>query len=861
MRRFLSAYFVSLAIGLLSAPLTRAAQMPTEKQYTNSIGMKFTRIEAGMFQMGQLKTPLPPELLWIISSRRGGRMDTFSDGDFDERPVHTVEITHPFYAGVLEVTNFQYELFQPEHKDLRGKDNGLSTDDDEAVINVNWYDAQAFCRWLSDKEGLPYRLPTEAEWAYACRAGTTTHYHTGDILPEEFHKNAVPTGGPRPVPLHTGKTPANPWGLYDMHGNVEEWCHEWYGPYKDRPQTDPVGYASGDFRVLRGGSHGTPIYFLRSANRMGALPEDKHWLIGFRVVLGEMPDSKPLPRPRPPLYQRYVIQRDPTTVTTGPDPKKPYFKGPRKYVKIPKEANGPLFAGHNHDPAIVECPNGDLLTVWYTCVSEKDRELGLAASRLRWGTDTWEPASIFFDTPDRNDHAPALGFDDNDTIYHFNGISAGATYGPLALMMRTSKDNGATWSGPRLVLPEHTGGHQPSEPVFWLRDGTMALAVDGPRTLWMSRDYGLTWFNPGGDILGIHTGVTQLADGSILALSRGGDIDKKMPISISADAGKSFTYKASEFAPIGGGQRLALLRLREGPLFLASFANKGITITDNTGKQRTVRGLFGAVSEDGGRTWPCKRLITDDGPGRTIECTDGGAITLSANSAEYRGYLAVCQSTDALIHLISSRNHYAFNLKWLKTSPPPAGTPVRAKRIIETFTGPNDFDEDGWVIYKGFTGGFNGRGQYTVNSKNHFNGLNRVVAEGSFEATFAVRNIRFNPAGKKTPPGVSLGFKDPFSKSMLIQVQSDKIGDVPLASPSKSAKVKFVWNEKTLQWRTFYGVNGDEPITEFPNSKAGLHNPAPLTESTAAMILMSNCSADIDHFEIIPSDLLHLQEP
>jgi len=832
----------------------KAAPMPAGKEYINSIGMRFVRIEPGEFQMGQIKTPLPPELLWIISSRRGGRMDTFSEGDFDERPVHTVKITRPFYMSVFEVTNFQYELFDPDHKKLRGKDNGLSKDDDEAVINVNWYEAQAFCRWLSDREGLPYRLPTEAEWEYACRAGTTTNYYTGDLLPQVFHKNARRTGWPLPVPLYVGKTPPNKWGLYDMHGNVEEWCYDWYGPYRAGEQRDPVGYKSGDFKVLRGGSHSTPIYFLRSANRMGAVPEDKHWLIGFRVVIAELPGTTPFEEPRPPLYQRYVVRNSPPDVATGPAPDKPYFYGPRKYVRIPKEANGPLFAGHNHDPAIVECPNGDLLAVWYTCVSEKDRELGLAASRLRWQSEQWEPASPFFDTPDRNDHAPALWFDGNDTIYHFNGVSVGGTYGPLAIVMRKSTDSGATWSRPRLICPQHTTGHQLSEPVFQMPDGTIVLTVDGPNTLWMSKDKGLTWFNPGGDIPGVHAGVAALEDGRIIAFSRGGDINGKMPMSISTDFGKTFVSRASEFPPIGGGQRLVLLRLRQGPLFFASFANKGIMITDSSGTKRKVRGLFAALSEDGGKTWPYKRLVTDDGPGRTIECTDGGAITLSSHSSEYRGYLAVCQGLGGVIHLISSRQHYAFNIKWLKTPPPPPSNgPVRVKAVVESFDGP-DFDAPGWHIYKGFIGGFNGKGQYTVISRNHFNGLNRVVGSGSFEALFVVKNIRYNPAGKKTPPGVTLGFKDPFTATTMVSVRADGIGKVPLSRPPKSVKLKFVWNEKTRQWRIFYGLDGDEPVTELPESKAGIFRPEPLSESTAAMLLASNCSMDIDYFEIKPTD-------
>ena len=259
---------VCLVVGVMQVRTVSSAEMPTGDEYTNSVGMKLVRIEPGSFRLGVGDTPLPHEL----TNHRG----TQFEGDFDEKPNHTVRITKPFYAGIYEVTNFQYELFDPEHRKLRGKDNGLSTEDDEAVINVNWYEARAFCQWLSDLEGLEYRLPTEAEWEYACRAGTTTHYHTGNILPEEFHKNADMVGTPEDVPLKAGETQPNKWGLYDMHGNVEEWCYDWYGPYKSGPRIDPVGYAEGDFKVLRGGSHGTHIYYLRSANRMGTVPENKH---------------------------------------------------------------------------------------------------------------------------------------------------------------------------------------------------------------------------------------------------------------------------------------------------------------------------------------------------------------------------------------------------------------------------------------------------------------------------------------------------------------------------------------------------------------------------------------------------------
>ncbi|MHC4646267.1 MAG: SUMF1/EgtB/PvdO family nonheme iron enzyme [Planctomycetota bacterium] len=852
---------VTSAIALLLAgAAAQAGNTPTGREFTNSIGMKFVRIEPGTFLMGQIKTPLPWEIL-PYTGGRGDRMDSLIYGDFDEKPVHTVKIAKELYVGVLEVTNFQYELFDHEHRKLRGK-AGFSRKDDEAAVYVSWYDAQAFCRWLSDKEGLPYRLPTEAEWEYACRAGTTTNYHAGDVLPGEYRK--------RGKSLQVGITPPNTWGLYDMHGNVEEWCQDWYGPYEAGAQVDPVGYASGDFRVTKSGHGG--LYIMRSANRASALPETRNWVTGFRVVIGEIPGTTPLPVPPPPLNQRDVTGRCPSEAAKGPDPSKPYFSGPRKYVKIPRECNGPLFASHNHDPAIVECPNGDLLTVWYTCDSERNWELGQAASRLRWGDDEWQPASPFWDAPDRNDHAPALWFDGKDTIYHFTGLSYGDEHREMAMVMRTSTDSGATWSKARMIVPQFRRGNMPSEPVFRMDDGRIVLTVDGPNTLWMSADEGLTWTNPGGDIPGIHAGVAQLADGRILAFSRGGEINGMMARSISGDGGKTFKSAASEFPHVDGGQRLVLLRLKEGPLFFGSFADKGIMITDAGGRQREVRGLFGAVSLDGGKTWPHKRLITDDGPGRPVECTNGGLFTMSQSNGEYQGYMAVCQGLDGVIHLISSRVHYSFNLKWLMTPPPSLTRPlVRVKPVVETFTGP-EFDAEGWVEYRSYTGGFNGKGQYTVNSLGRVNGINRILGKGSFEATFGVKNLSYNPGNGGKSPGPRILFRDARTRNLSFRFDKDHIAldikDAQTTSPFKfdresrvrystpptSAKARLVWNEDTRQWRIFYGLNGAEPTTELPQSKAGIYFGKTFSETTAVYLVVDHGSADFDYFRIEPAE-------
>ena len=650
-----------------------ASDIPAQKEYTSSIGMKLVRIEPGSFQMGEVDTPLPPAL-----TSEGG---TQAEGDFDESPPHTVRITKPFYIGIYEVTNYQYELFRPEHKKLRGKGAGFNEDDD-AVINVNWYDAQAFCQWLCDKEYMPYRLPTEAEWEYACRAGTTTHYHTGDILPEEFSKASRS--------VRVGQTPPNAWGVYDMHGNIEEWCYDWYGPYEAHEQVDPIGRVTGDFRVTRGGSHSTSPYYLRSANRLGTVPEDKHSLIGFRVVIGEMPGTKPLPKAPLASYQIGVSQQVPSDIEKGPDRREPYLRL-LEFVKMPLGNTGPLYEKHNHFTSVTECPNGDLLAIWHTCIGESGRELAVAASRLRYGEQQWEPASLFWDAPDRNDHGHALWFDGKDKIYHFQGLADQIRN--VALVMRTSSNNGVSWSAPRIIAG-HGPSRMPVESVFRTREGLYMISCDkGPNVLWISSDNGVSWYKSQGSIRGKHACAVQLADGRLMALGRERNIDGKMPMSISSDMGKSWEYSASEFPPVTWGQRAVLLRLKEGassklsgmsPLLFASFCKK-MMVTNDSGSRHQVSGLFCAVSFDEGQTWPHKRLVTDDRPGRDIETLNGDPVTMSPHNSESVGYLSVCQTADNLVHLLTSRQHYCFNLKWLTTPPltaTPRPSPPKAQSLL-----------------------------------------------------------------------------------------------------------------------------------------------------------------------------------
>ncbi len=662
-------------------------ELPRGPVYTNLIGMKLVRIEPGSFRMGFENEPLAEEVLTGQGQQR--------NGDFDEHPAQDVEITKPFYIGMYEVTNKQYELFDPAHRALRGK-KGVSKGDDEAVVYVNWYEAQSFCQWLSDKEGagaVGYRLATEAEWEYACRAGTMGAYHTGGTLPERFLNR--PRGS-----LAVGRTPPNAWGLYDMHGNVEEWCYDWYGPYQISKQTDPVGPIKGDFRVTRGGSHSTPPYLLRSSNRLGTIPVDKHELIGFRVVLAPMPPTRPLPPAGPQRYQIGVKQDRPADIDRGPDPGKPYFQEPRKFILMPYDDRGPLYKTHNHFISLTDCPNGDLLAIWHTCITEGERELAVAGSRLRYGKERWEAPSLFWDAPDRNDHGHALWFDGEETIYHFAGLASKTR--DVALMMRTSKDNGVTWSAPRLIA-DHGRSRMPIESVFRAQDGSLVLACDsGPASLWISGDEGLSWQISEGHMRGLHTAVVQLGDGRLMAFSRRGDIDGRMPMSVSADMGASWEHSASDFPPVHLGQRPVVLRLEEGAIFFASFC-KNMMVTNASGSRHQVTGLYAAVSLDEGKTWPWRRLVSDDGPVRKIETMDGDPALMGPHNCEQVGYLTVCQTPNRVVQLLSSRYHYAFNLKWLTTIPPAASPlppeaevrPVPAKAKLSNVYRPRDLLREG----------------------------------------------------------------------------------------------------------------------------------------------------------------------
>ena len=225
---------------------------------TNEIGMQFKRIPAGEFMMGS--------------------PDDDPEKEEGETPQHPVRITTPFYLSVHEVTQEHYEK-------VMGKNPSRFEGPSLPVEQVSWSDAMEFCEKLSvmDAEN-DYRLPTEAEWEYACRAGTTSRYSCGNELDRQ---SAWSSDNSDDQPHPVGEKRPNAWGLYDMHGNVCEWCGDRFAIdyYENAPLDDPAGPETGSYRMIRGGSWSNSAGYCRSARRQGYWPAGRLSSLGFRVAL------------------------------------------------------------------------------------------------------------------------------------------------------------------------------------------------------------------------------------------------------------------------------------------------------------------------------------------------------------------------------------------------------------------------------------------------------------------------------------------------------------------------------------------------------------------------------------------------
>jgi formylglycine-generating enzyme len=236
---------------------------PPPKNFTNSLGMKFAWIPPGTFMMGSPKEEKERQ---------------------DNETQHKVTLSRGFYLGVHLVTQEQWQAVMGNNpSNFKGEKN-------LPVEQVSWDDCQEFVKKLREKDKKPYRLPTEAEWEYACRAGTTTPFHFGETISTdqanydgndsygngkkgEFRKKTKPVGS----------LPANAWGLHDMHGNVYQWCQDRHDAYPHKDVADPQGPDAGKFRVLRGGSWVGDPHVCRSAFRGRYEPGDRGYICGLRV--------------------------------------------------------------------------------------------------------------------------------------------------------------------------------------------------------------------------------------------------------------------------------------------------------------------------------------------------------------------------------------------------------------------------------------------------------------------------------------------------------------------------------------------------------------------------------------------------
>jgi formylglycine-generating enzyme required for sulfatase activity len=652
----MKSYFL-IAIATLFIMLSSANCVHAKENSKKILELEFVKIPAGKFMMG---ADLDPS--YIVADQSKGWRSIFIQ---DEFPVRKIKISKNFEISKYEVTNAQYEQFDPEHRKMRGRFQGISELDNEAVVYVSWEDAVAYARWLSrqDKD-YDYRLPTEAEWEYVARAGSTTPFSNGvdtdiynnnpfsDELSERMNyqwpypftwsngcrgwvtwktqdcigvDDVYPSkSNIKDVDLTVGHYGDNAFGVYDMHGGVEEWVQDWYGFYDDSSTKDPLGPVSGDFKVTRGGSHNNHVRHTRSANRMSSAINDMHYFLGFRLV--RVPKGQRLKENfTEPMKRNWGLDVNQEFYTWNEDKAKPIFSMEKLYEMIPKLEDGshygsdeqliqfgfdpdekkPLLSGpiytHNHSPTITWCDNGDLLVSWFSGESEMGPELTLIASRGKRQSDhslEWTYPSDFLKASDRNMHSSNIITDAataeqhigevSSTLHQLASIGIAGRWDKLALGYRKSTDNGASWSPVEMVLELDHGmndGASMQGNMFETSRGELVYVTDdegdgtsNTGSLVVSSDGGKTWHRrghssntkPENRIAGLHAAVVEIEDqngdnqSDFLSIARdnGKYYDGLAPQSISLNGGYTWSREPSIFPSIKGEQRFCLERLR-----------------------------------------------------------------------------------------------------------------------------------------------------------------------------------------------------------------------------------------------------------------------------------------------------------
>ncbi len=662
--------------------------------------------------------------------RRGGG---FAEYYPDALPSHKCMMTKGYFIADEPVTK---KLFDTFYREVYERDSD-TTDYRGYVLGVSWFEAAQFCKWLSAKEGLQYRLPTEAEWEAAARQSTELNIDR----------------------------------MCDTH--IREWCFDWYDVYSDLDQEDPAGPDSGLCKVIRGGYLDNPKRYNEHCLdlwwRASLPPNYRHYhedvhndfgrhFIGLRVACGPVPVTN---GKHPTNLVCSEVHQTAPDLSAGPDPNRPYFRKRHVFPTPPDNSPNdqilaaglnPIFRHHHHSPALTVCPNGDLLFSVYSSYKEYDAQVGLAGARLRKGCDEWEMPDIWLNPVGVNDHAPNLYTDTDGTIYHFWGWQQLENSFPFQYIYST--DNGATWSEVQFPLFTDTAERvvrQPINSCIRTEDGTFFMASDAAfepgSVLWRSHDNMKTWENPKGRTAGRHSTCVELNDGSILAMGgKNSAIDGYMPGAISRDEGDTWEVFKTPFPMQFSGQRPSIIRLKSGRLFMCGdFQNKKGQKPEGI----LESGSYGAWSDDDGKTWNIKKLWGAQKQKKNPN-EFGGQTTL--------GYSVCRQTEDGMIHLCTSNNtsllHFEFNEAWLLNHEPESpsdeilmSSHAHSVEQVQTF---REYYDDGALRCE-WSGGYADDGRFLLEGADTFYYPDgSIMSRGQFHLGRRVGEyVAYDPAGNR----------------------------------------------------------------------------------------------------------------
>jgi len=543
---------------------------------------------------------VPLEMAWIpegtfLMGQREGEQNAYPN---KETPQHAVALSRGYWMGKYEVTKEQWRAVMGTEPwtGRRYVDEAPRT----PAVCVSWEDAQAFVDKLSSMTGKTFRLPTEAEWEYACRAGTATRFYWGDDpMYEEIDRRAWWRGNalitPEQCARPVGQMPPNPWGLYDMSGNVSEWCRDWHGYYGGGPETDPVGPSTAEHRVLRGGSWMSIGGHCRSSRRHHELPSMAKSDFGFRVVCA------------PPVEKQ---------------------AGSPEFVDV--FVAGTEGVNTYRIPSLLLTPDGSLLAF---CEARKESiadasPTDMILRRSLDGGRSWLPAQVLVRGAGNEALMNPCPVVDRSTgaivLFLINAHKGGPDRHRHLLL--TSADNGRTWSEPLdagKFITNYDDRFVPGPGIgVQLRSGRLVIpgysgeineAIDEnfySRALY-SDDHGRSWtLGPRVPVMSDESQAVELKDGTLMLNMRGNMGTSCRGVALSKDGGESWSRCYWDRALNECPCQASIVRYgfaeQDGRdrLLFANPDNSGERFGILERTRMTVR-----LSYDEGKTWPVKKLI------------------------------------------------------------------------------------------------------------------------------------------------------------------------------------------------------------------------------------------------------------